>query len=238
MTTIFLVTGWGIGVKSLSPLQKQLENKGYRVLVHDLPYAFKSDEWLEVLAKKLPPQSYWVGYSLGGQLLCALTLTHAERCLGLMTLASNVSFKVAANWHYAMPVDTFNSFKNSYQQAPEKTLKRFFQLVAKGDKQAKEIVIALSQETEGAIGYYERGLSLLDSLNNKEALQAFTKPQCHLFAAQDALVPLFCANALQALVPKALITTFAEGGHGFPISQAPSVASVIDQFIKGGSDVA
>lgn len=237
MTTIFVLTGWGINSESLTPLQKQLESKGYHVLTNDLPYTLKADEWLGALAKELPAKSYWLGYSLGGQLLSALTLTNAEQCLGLITMGSNVSFKATSSWEEAMPAETFNSFCMSYKQAPEKTLRRFFQLVAKDDKQAKEQVNSLLHTIEQPIPDYKEGLLLLDTLDNKHALQILTKPQYHLFAENDALVPISSSKALQALLPHAQITTLADAGHCFAMSYASEVATAIDHFIQEHPDV-
>lgn len=237
MITIFLLTGWGVNIKALTPLQKKLESHGYRVLAHELPYTLEAEGWLVYLAEQLPAQSYWLGYSLGGQLLSALTLTHHEQCSGLITLGSNVSFSATPSWEYAMPVEVFNSFKNSYQQSPMKTVKRFRQLVAKGDKNSKEIVAYLTRATNKPEDDYETGLLLLESLNNKEALKIFTKPQYHLFAENDALVPLSCMNALQFLVPNASMMLLTDAGHCFPMSRSEMVASAINQFIRGDANV-
>lgn len=231
--TIFLVTGWGVGATPLTPLVNELANLGYNTNLVDLPYLANPQDWLPTLAKQLPAKSYWLGWSLGGQLLSQLTLTHAEQCLGLITLASNLCFKANNDWQTAMPVDIFTNFQQSYQSSPEQTIKRFYQLVAQGSPQSKQLVRQLQQaEKNYTVEQANAGLELLATLDNRLALQQYQGAQYHLLAESDALVPKACFQAFSYLLGEAKVELLEQTGHSFPMQWYQLVANKVDQFIK------
>lgn len=81
------------------------------------------------------------------------------------------------------------------------------------------------------------GLRLLASLDNRAALAAFTGPQLHLLAEQDALVPAAAGDALLALLPTGEVDVLEECGHAFVREQADALAVLMLDFIREASDV-
>lgn len=232
-SSIFLVTGWGVGATPLTPLADELASLGYQTNLVDLPYLTDPQDWLPVLAEQLPTKSYWLGWSLGGQLLSQLTLTHAMQCLGLITLASNVCFKANNSWLTAMPADIFTNFQQSYQRSPEQTIKRFLQLVAQGSPEPKQLVRQLQQASKNYTPEQANaGLELLATLDTRLALQRYQGAQYHLLAELDGLVPKSCYTALSNLLNNAKVELVEQTGHGLPLQCYQLVASKIHQFIK------
>lgn len=231
--TIFLLTGWGVGIAPLQNLAKRLVHLDYRVILSNLPYQENPQQWLPSLASRLPIKSYWLGWSLGGQLLSQLTQDCGEKCLGLMTLASNPCFKVRADWQTAMTRDIFENFQLTYKDFPERTIKRFLQLVAQGCSEPRQIVKQLQQNlTLHSIEETVAGLELLASLDTRQVLQQYQGKQYHLLAEFDALVPKESVDSISNLLPKAKVELLPETGHAFPVQADELTAMKIDQFIK------
>ncbi|MFD1260270.1 alpha/beta fold hydrolase [Entomomonas asaccharolytica] len=231
--SICLVTGWAVGTVPLENLAKQLTVLGYEIKLLDLPYLVDATQWLASLAKQLPEKSYWIGWSLGGQLLSQATQYYSEQCLGLITLASNTCFKAKADWPTAMEEDIFLSFQQNYMQAPKQTIKRFLQLVAQGGTDTRHLVRQLQQGlVDNSTAQANAGLELLAELDTRQALRQFKEPQYHLLAEFDALVPSNCSKALLNLLPEASVELLENTGHAFPVQLYPLVAEKVDQFIK------
>lgn len=231
--SIFLLTGWGVGTVPLENLANQLTTLGYEVKLADLPYLVDSTKWLSRLAKQLPEKSYWLGWSLGGQLLSQATQQYSEQCLGLITLASNACFKAKADWPTAMAEDTFINFQQNYLQSPKQTIKRFLQLVAQGCADTKQVVRQLQQGLpDSTIEQANAGLELLAELDTRQALKQYKGPQYHLLAGLDALVPNSCSKALASLLAEESVEVLENTGHAFPVQSYQLVAEKVDQFIK------
>lgn len=233
MSCIFLLTGWDVGEQCLMPLVDELAKLNHHVILKNLPYLAEPKQWFSALEKQLPENAYWVGWSLGGQLLSQLTMLTAKQCLGLVTLASNVSFTVKEDWPYAMDAAVFNQFEQSYKDMPKQAIKRFLQLVAQGSLEPKAIVRILQKmASDDVMEHGDIGLTLLANLDTRLALKQLVRPQYHLFAEQDALVPIACAAQLQHLLPNAKIEMLNQRGHAFVIEESASIANKIDQFIR------
>lgn len=233
MSNIFLLTGWGVGEQCLMPLVDELVRLNHQVTIKDLPYLAEPKQWFSALEDQLPESAYWVGWSLGGQLLSHLTTLTRKQCLGLVTLASNVSFTVKEDWPYAMDTAVFNQFEQNYKDAPKQTVKRFLQLVAQGSLEPKAMVRALLKTAhDDMVEQGGIGLTLLANLDTRLALKQLAQPQYHLFAEQDALVPIACAAQLQHLLPNAKIEVLNQRGHAFVIQESASIANKIEQFIR------
>lgn len=230
MSHIFLLTGWGVGKQCLTTLAEELTRFQHQVVLQDLPYDTETNGWLAKLEQQLPINSYWVGWSLGGQLLSQMTSFKANQCQGLVTLATNISFTVKEDWPYAMEKDMFNQFVQNYKYSPKKTTKRFLQLIAQGSRDYKAVVRTLQQSiTENNL---TAGLTWLAQLDTRLALMKFTKPQYHLLATEDVLVPKSCVKNITQCLPQAEVTMLDGLGHAFVIEEPALVANKINQFIR------
>lgn len=233
MKQIFLLTGWGVGISVLQPLAAELKQLGYQVLLSPLPDSAKPKKWLALLTQKLPEQSYWIGWSLGGQLLSALTQYSAYRCLGLITLGTNPCFTISSSWKTAMPHTLFENFIASFNSQPSQTIQRFLQLIAQGCPKNKSLVKAINAVLPALdIPQNLAGLKLLGSLNVVADLQNFTGKQLHILAEQDALVPKHVSKEIRSHVAHAKVDILLNTGHGFVISDPKQVASKIHAFLR------
>nr|WP_256835802.1 alpha/beta fold hydrolase [Pseudomonas oleovorans] len=236
---LILLPGWGLDGAVLQPLAEALGGE-IQVQVPALPRlsSAAAADWLDELDTRLPHDGWLAGWSLGGMLAAALAARRGERCRGLITLASNACFVASAAWPTAMPAQTYAAFYEGCQENAGTTLKRFAMLCAQGGADARglsrQLQSHLSASDESAL---LAGLRLLAGLDNRAALAAYSGPQLHLLAEQDALVPAAAGDALLALLPAGEVDVLEECGHAFVREQADALAVLMLDFIREVSDV-
>ncbi|WP_137819989.1 alpha/beta fold hydrolase [Pseudomonas sp. 2FG] len=238
---LFLLPGWGLGSAPLEPLAAALQglDERLRVQIEPLPTPNSSDpaDWLDELDANLPEDVWLGGWSFGGMLAAELAARRAERCCGLLTLASNACFVARGDWPSAMSKASFGAFREGCAVDAETTLKRFSLLSAQGAAEARSLARLLAggaPHTAGAA--LQQGLDVLAALDTRGALQAFRGPQLHLFAGADALVPAEAAGALLALLPDIEIGLIEQASHAFVVERPHEVAAAIQAFLHESGD--
>lgn len=237
--TLVLLPGWGLEGAVLQPLAEALGAE-LTVQVPALPRLSSAAvaDWLDELDARLPLDCWLAGWSLGGMLATALAARRGARCRGLISLASNACFVANDAWPMAMAAQTHVAFYEGCQQSSGATLKRFAMLCAQGGADVR----ALSRRLQGHLATSGEpallaGLRLLANLDNRLALSAFTGPQLHLLAEQDALVPADAAEQLLALLPAGEVDVLEGCGHAFVLEQADALAALMLDFIREACDV-
>jgi pimeloyl-[acyl-carrier protein] methyl ester esterase len=238
---LMLLPGWGLGSAPLEPLAAALQGlqPNLRVQIEPLPALESADvnEWLDELDANLPEDVWLGGWSLGGMLATELAARRGERCCGLITLASNACFVARSDWPQAMPETSFAAFLASCESNAPSTLKRFSLLCAQGAADARGLgrLLAASAPHTSPTEVL-RQLQLLAALDTRAALQAFTGPQLHLFAASDALVPAAAAGALLSLLPDIEIGLLEHASHAFVLERPHEVAAALAAFFSEAKD--
>ncbi|UFQ97390.1 alpha/beta fold hydrolase [Pseudomonas wenzhouensis] len=236
--TLILLPGWGLDGAVLQPLAEALGAE-LNVQVPTLPRLNSAAvaDWLDELDTRLPLDCWLAGWSLGGMLAAALAARRGARCRGLISLASNACFVASDAWPTAMSAQTHAAFHEGCQHNGSATLKRFAMLCAQGGADVR----ALSRQLQGHLATGDEpallaGLRLLASLDNRAALTAFSGPQLHLLAEQDALVPAAVASELLALLPAGEVDVLEDCGHAFVLEQADALATLMLDFIREACD--
>ncbi|WP_312271972.1 alpha/beta fold hydrolase [Pseudomonas sp.] len=237
--TLVLLPGWGLGTAPLEPLRDELlEIAPYLdVLIEPLPDMADASGWFDDIDARLPDNVWLGGWSLGGMIASELTRRRGDRTLGLITMASNPCFVARHGWQSAMSRSVFTDFYEACTLDAELTLKRFTHLVSQGARDRKTLARLLQvalPETSGEVAV--AGLELLAQLDTREALQAYSGPQLHLFASNDALVPVSAAQALTDEIPDIEVHLFEPASHGLPLERPDEIAAAIERFIYEGRD--
>lgn len=238
---LILLPGWGLGISPLEPLAAALRglDEHLRVEIEPLPLLESAhlDEWLDGLDSTVPDNVWLGGWSLGGMLASELAARRADRCCGLVTLASNPSFVSRPDWPAAMPSETFTAFVDGFQDAPTTTLKRFSLLCTQGAVDPRPLAqLLLSGAPKAQPSTLLAGLELLGQMDTRPALQAFNGPQLHLFAGTDGLVPAEAASALLALLPDIEVGLIEQACHAFLLQAPHELAAAIQVFLHESGD--
>lgn len=238
---LILLPGWGLGSAPLEPLAAALQglDERLRVQIEPLPTPGSSDpvDWLDELDANLPEDVWLGGWSFGGILAAELAARRADRCCGLLTLASNACFVARDDWPSAMSKANFGAFREGCVVDADTTLKRFSLLSAQGAAEARSLARLLAGGApHTAATALLQGLDVLAALDTRGALQAFRGPQLHLFAGADALVPGEAAGALLALLPDIEIGLIEQASHAFVVERPHEVAAAIQAFLHESGD--
>ncbi|WP_339430089.1 alpha/beta fold hydrolase [Pseudomonas taetrolens] len=233
---LILLPGWGLGVSPLEPLAAALSglDEHLRVEIEPLPVLLSAalDDWLDELDASLPDNVWLGGWSLGGMLASELAARRGDRCCGLVTLGSNVSFVSRSDWPSAMPTVTFEAFLNNFRDAPNTTLKRFCLLCSQGASEPRSLAgLLLGGAPKAEPDTLLAGLDLLGKLDTRRALQAFSGPQLHLFAGRDALVPVQAATDVLTLLPDVEVGLIEQACHAFLLEAPHELAAAIQAFL-------
>ena len=236
MQKIMLITGWGMGTAVLQPLKQALEQQGFQVDLLDV-FTAQNPDIFAAYVQRAQNADVLIGWSLGGELAILLAdaiYQQTGEAKPLITLATNPCFVAHSHWHSAMPQETFQAFKESFQRLPAQTLKRFVGLVAMGSETAKAQLKVLQQQLEQPEqDQLQAGLELLEQLNLLEKLQQYPGPQLHLYAGKDALVPASIVQKMQQLPAKNLqVKLLKHAAHSFPCFEVEWTVQQIQHFCQ------
>ncbi len=233
---ILLITGWGGGAELLKPLHEALEQKGHIVERLNIFNALYEDI-LQQQVERAVKFDVILGWSLGGQLATLLVhqieKQYAEQKI-LITLASNPCFVAQESWSNAMPVETFQQFKQSFEQDAITTLKRFGLLVCQGADTARKDFLAMQKLIRPQpIALLKQGLQMLEMLNLVEMYENYQGDQLHVVAEYDALVPYQVMQNIQNLAAKKLSLVSIDGAsHGFPSFMVERTVQIVEDFLN------
>lgn len=230
---IVLFNGWGMNDsvwQSVIPaLQKMTD-----VLVTDMTYIDNVEHLCQNIHKRLPTQSIFLGWSLGGMLATRIAAKYPTSVNALITLASNVQFVANRSWVSAMPEKRFSAFYQSFLQDAEKTRRRFLHLIVQGDEHRhdQQHWLRTRHMMDVANDYHHwcSGLHLLRDLDNRQAICDIQCPALHVFGEYDQLVPVETIQAMRNLNASSHYHTIKNAGHWLH-SPHERVAMVIETFL-------
>ncbi|MCV6604500.1 MAG: malonyl-ACP O-methyltransferase BioC [Porticoccaceae bacterium] len=236
---LVLIHGWGADSSVFAGFARSLSRSRPVILV-DLPGFGNSQPWthldqeelLAALARQLPVQFHLLGWSLGGMLATAFCNRYPGRVGKLITLASNACFVASENWPSAMDADTFQQFCAFFEQSPQACLKQFAGLQSQGDGQQRQLLKNLRPFAQSATNHnWQQALALLGDMDNRSALASLATPGLHLFAEQDALVPVSAATEIDALNNGQQVEILSATGHAVHLSAQQRVVELIQGFL-------
>ncbi len=163
---------------------------------------------------RLEREAFWLGWSLGGQLLMALADRRPERVRGLALLAANPRFVAAAGWP-GMDPRLFDAFRRQLREDPSSTLRRFLGLIAQGAPRsvARKVRQQWRSAPPPAPADLCRGLDLLARLDLRSRLASIRCPVVIVGGERDALVPPEALRRAAAFFPEAHLVMVGAGGH-------------------------
>jgi pimeloyl-[acyl-carrier protein] methyl ester esterase len=231
---LVLLHGWGIGRGAWDGVTPALGER-FEVLVLDLPgYRNTADladhsltAAMQWLADRVPVGSHAMGWSLGGQLLCQLALHRPAHLASLVTIASSPRFVAEEDWP-GVDAALLGEFQGLLSHDPTALLKRFCALASAGDgdrRVLKRLRAIVSAQAPPPVASLAAGLRWLEAIDYRQALQELRVPRRHIFAADDALVPVAVARTTGNAVT-------LPGGHAPMLSVPDRLLAALDEFYR------
>jgi pimeloyl-[acyl-carrier protein] methyl ester esterase len=234
---LVLLHGWGLNAQVWDCITPELSTHFTLHLV-DLPGFGRSrnagamslgDMTQQVLAKA-PGKAVWLGWSLGGLVASQAALTHPERVLALVTVASSPCFSAEGDWPGIKP-DVLSGFQQQLRDDFQRTVERFLALQTMGTESArqdarklKSAVLSLPMPSEAVL---DGGLEILKTVDLREPLAALTLPFLRLYGRLDGLVPRKIVPLLDDAWPDSQSYIFAKAAHAPFISHPEEFCRVL-----------
>lgn len=185
-----------------------------------------------------PARAVFVGWSLGAQLARELALRHPGRVAALVAICSNPRFVATDDWP-GMAARDFAAFEEAVESDPVAALRRFDSLQVAGARQQRQLLRMLRRRgSQPAAAPLAGGLRWLRELDGRRSLPSLDRPQLHLHAARDALVPVAVHRELCRLLsntPGAKLGLLPRASHVAPLECPEALGEQIRDFLAASA---
>lgn len=156
-----------------------------------------------------------IGWSLGGQLALRAIASGMVKPEKLVLIATPFQFVKNASLPIGMPTDTFAHFCENYAKNPQYTLKKAWELIAKGDSNAETVKTRLdSHEKKQVLAKnWSLWLQILENYTCKDLHTADCPPTLLIHGDQDLVVFHEQSEQMMGILPQARLETFTGCGH-------------------------
>lgn len=235
---LVLLHGWAMHSGIFATLIERLRPH-FRIHCVDLPghglnrdcdIPLTLDACVEAIAKVVPANAVWCGWSLGG-----LVALHAAQSglpvQRLVMLCASPCFVKQEDWIYGVSAEIFSDFAQGLRTDWNATLDRFIALEAFGSDHARDELRTLRDQVlaRGAPNpsVLADGLDLLKNTDLREGLRALDLPTTWISGRRDRLVDPRAMQSAAALCRDADVHVVEHAGHAPFLTHADAVVSAI-----------
>ena len=234
---IVLLPGWSFDREIWRECLGQLRQWA-NVTLLDLSDLTNNGEDLDTVIEEMlliaPMRAVYIGWSLGGCLATRLAAKYPDRVDALITLATNPRFITSADWPDAMPQYDFKKFNKLVENSHSAGLKLFDSLQTKGENDPTGFRQWLKKKRSSRTADLDLliGLKWLKKVDNRGLLAKINCPTLHIFAEQDALVPVGVAGKIQRFNPDHQVKIIRDTGHALLWNRSENLLECWEEFLK------
>ena len=242
--SLVFLHGWGFHGDVWDSLTDKLKQH-FRILAVDLPGYGRSkhipspdnlNKLGEMIAKQIPDDASWAGWSLGGLIALNQAIRHPDKVNKLILIGSTPQFVQDTNWQHAIDPDVLTGFSQQLEQNFQTTVQHFLLLQTQGCVDAKEQIRNLQTQVfkygNPDIDTLRQGLELLRNTNLRPFLTTMNRPTLIIGGDRDRLVSPKAINEYQTLLPDATAHIIMQAAHAPFLSHTDNVAAFITGFIN------
>lgn len=237
---LILLHGWGVNSAVWSPVLEGL-SAHFRVHLIDLPGFGGSEELAEYsldtlvdrIMERVPEQSIWCGWSLGGLIASHASYLYPDKIAKLIQVGTSPKFVGDGLWP-GVDSTVFENFKLGLLKNTKKTLARFIAIQAMGCDSARQDTLILkkllSDTKQASLIALNAGLDLLNKSDLRREFAQISIPCLSIFGQFDSLVPVETSVAMQQLLPNSRQKVFEHSSHAPFISEPDKFVDNIVSF--------
>jgi pimeloyl-[acyl-carrier protein] methyl ester esterase len=254
-TPLVLLHGWGLNSAVWQPfissLPEELTNK-FHIITVDLPgFGLNNDKKIHPyslknivtqLSNTINQPAIYLGWSLGGLVATEMALTHPEKVLALVTVASSPRFieestsslTPLAKWPGIKP-KVLTAFHQQLKEDTQKTIAGFLKIQAMGSphirQDIKQITNLVMQHEMPSKETLDESLSLLETSDYRKQLASIQLPFLRLYGNNDSLVPKQVIEQIAELSQQSEQHIFAQASHAPFISHLDDFTSILTSWL-------
>jgi pimeloyl-[acyl-carrier protein] methyl ester esterase len=237
---LILLHGWGVNSVVWTPVLEGL-SAHFRVHLIDLPgfggseglAEYSLDAIVDRIMERVPAQSIWCGWSLGGLIASHASYLYPDKIAKLIQVCASPKFVGDKLWP-GVETAVFENFKSGLLKNTDKILARFISIQAMGCKSARKDALILkkllSDTKPASLIALSEGLDLLNDSDLRREFSQINIPCLSIFGQFDSLIPIETSFAMQQLLPGSQQKVFKDSSHAPFVSEPDEFVDSIVGF--------
>jgi pimeloyl-ACP methyl ester carboxylesterase len=219
MKNIITFSGWGQdydALENIAPGANHINYKDY----DDIESLFAS--------LKNTPCDILIGWSLGGQLALRAIEADILKPERLVLISTPFQFIASDSIRCGINMDSFIEFENDFTNDPEKTLKQFANLIARGDKDSAQIARTLRKSDKADAKKWFYWLNELRKFSCKSMNYDKVPPTLAISGSEDSIIEATQIDLFRPLIRSGYKTAiFDKCGHAPHLHDEKKVRDLI-----------
>jgi pimeloyl-[acyl-carrier protein] methyl ester esterase len=176
-----------------------------------------------------------VGWSLGGLIAMAWSMSHPERVARLVLVSATPRFSAGDGWSCAMSGETLRRFGDELDVAWKATVLRFLTLQMRGSEHGHKALATLRGELftngEPSRRTLAQALSVLATTDLRAEVGRIAQPALVINGDRDTLVPSAAGEWLAAALPNGRFAAIAGAAHVPFLSHPAEFGHALREFL-------